>query len=106
MVSGESSEIKRLKRKLSIELLWIYILSLLKRGPSHAYALRSKIKEEFGFLPGNVSAYVVLYKLKNRSFVSVKEDGNRAVYSITQKGKALLKEARQELQRLERLLGS
>ncbi len=93
-----SREIERLKRKLGVELLWIYILSLLKKEPSHAYILRKQIEEKFGFLPGNVSAYVVLYKLQGRGFVSAKKEGNRTVYSITSEGKTLLKEAKRELE--------
>ncbi len=101
----KSKEIIRLKKKLGIELLWIYILSMLKEKPSHAYVLRKQIKKDFGFLPGNVSAYVVLYKLKNRGFVNAKKDGARTVYTITSEGKSLLKEAKKELQRIEGLLG-
>ena len=101
----ESREIERLKRKLGIELLWIYLLSMLKKKPSHAYVLRKEIEEKFGFLPGNVSVYVVLYKLEGRNFVSVKHEGNRAVYSITAKGKELLKDAKKELENTIGILG-
>ena len=102
----QSKEIERMRRKLGVELLWIYLLSLLKKKPSHAYALRSEISEKFGFLPGNVSAYVVLYKLQNRGFVKTKKDGNRTVYSVTTEGKALLKSAKNELQKVEKLLSN
>ncbi|MCX6798907.1 MAG: PadR family transcriptional regulator [Candidatus Diapherotrites archaeon] len=94
----ESREFQRFKVKLGVELLWIYILALLRKKPSHAYVLRKEIEKKFGFLPGNVSAYVVLYKLQSRGFVSAKEDGNRTVYSITSDGKKLLVEAKKELQ--------
>ena len=89
--------VERLKRKLGIELLWIYILSMLKKKPSHAYILRKEIEKRFGFLPGNVSVYVVMYKLQARNFVSARQDGNRTVYSITKEGKQLLKEAKKAL---------
>ena len=104
MSAAESRELERLRRKLGIELLWVYLLSMLKKTPSHAYVLRKQIKEKFGFLPGNVSAYVVLYKLEGRGFVSGKRDGNRTVYSITADGKKLLKEAKRELKKIEGLL--
>jgi len=97
MGAAKSREIERLKRKLGIELLWIYILSMLKKKPSHAYVLRAEIEKRFGFLPGNVSVYVVLYKLEKHGFVSPKTDGNRTIYSITSAGKELLKEAKKEL---------
>ena len=50
-----SRELERLHRKLGVELLWIYLLSMLKKKPSHAYVLRRQVEEKFGFLPGNVS---------------------------------------------------
>lgn len=91
--SMNSPEIKRLKDKTGIEILWIYILSLLKKKPCHSYLLRKKIEKEFGFLPGEVTVYVVMYKLKSRGYVSSKREENKVVYSITKKGKELLKEA-------------
>ena len=99
-----SREIERLKRKLGIELLWIYLLSMLKNEPSHAYVLRKQIEEKFGFLPGNVSVYVVLYKLEKRGFGKAKKEGNRTVYSITPSGKSLLKEAKKELENTLRMV--
>ena len=100
----KSKEIDRLKRKLGIELLWIYLLSMLKKKPSHAYVLRKEVKEKFGFLPGNVSVYVVLYKLEKHSFVKAKREGNRSVYHITNSGKDLLKIAKKELENTLKLV--
>lgn len=106
MASIESSrEMQRLRKKLGIELLWIYLLSLLKEKPSHAYVLRKQIEGNFGFLPGSVTAYVVLYKLQKRGFVSAEQQGNKTVYSITEKGKDLLKEAKKELEKMLGLVG-
>jgi len=105
MAIAKSREIVRLKRKLGVELLWIYLLSMLKDKPSHAYVLRKEIKQKFGFLPGNVSVYVVLYKLQDRGYVKSKHEGNRSVYSITVSGKGLLKEAKKELQNTIELVG-
>ena len=101
---SESREMQRLRQKLSVELLWVFVLSLLKEAPLHAYVLRKKISERFGFLPGNVSAYVVLYKLDTRGFVSAKKDGNRIVYSITKKGKDLLELAKKEFCNLDKMV--
>ena len=50
----KSPEIGRLKRKMGVEMLWIFILSLLKDKESHAYILKKKIEEEFDFITGNV----------------------------------------------------
>lgn len=101
---SESPEIKRLRRKLGVELLWVYILSLLKKKKSHAYILRKMIEEKFGFLTGNVSVYVVLYKLEARGFVKADYDENKKVYSITSKGKDLLKIAKKEMKEINEMI--
>lgn len=101
----KSKEINRLKRKLGIELLWIYLLSMLKKKSSHAYVLRKEVERKFGFLPGNVSVYVVLYKLEKHDFVKVKKEGNKSVYSITSSGKELLKEAKKKLELTIEMVG-
>ncbi|MBS3062001.1 MAG: PadR family transcriptional regulator [Candidatus Diapherotrites archaeon] len=88
---------QRLERKLGVELLWVFILALLKKKPSHAYVIRKKIQEEFGFLPGNVSSYVVLYKLESRGFVSTQKQDTKVIYSITLEGKKLLQTAKKHL---------
>ena len=98
----ETAEIKRLERKLTTDMLWIYLLAILKKQPMHAYALRAEIEKKFKFRPGNVSAYVVLYKLESRGYVSASADENRRVYKITKKGIALLKEAKNTFSNLEK----
>ncbi len=95
---NNSPEMKRLERKLGVELLWVFVLSIVKEKPVHAYALRKQVQEKFGFLPGNVSAYVVLYKLESRGFVKTVQDENKVVYSITPDGKKLLQSAKRHLQ--------
>lgn len=94
----DSRELDRLERKFTKEVLWLYVLALLRKKPSHAYTLRKLIERKFGFLPGNVTPYVVLYKLQGRGFVKTRQKGNRIVYSITPAGRKLLVEARKRLQ--------
>jgi len=101
---GMNAELRRLEGKLTIDILWVYILSMLAKRASHAYALRDAIKKRFSFLPGEVSVYVVLYKLEGRGYVSSRKDRNRKVYSITAKGRTLLKEAKKSLAKKQKLL--
>jgi len=86
-------EITRLKEKTGIEILWIYILTLLKKQKSHAYILRKKIEKEYGFKPGNITAYTVLYKLESRGYVKSQYEKNKKIYTITNQGKKILTEA-------------
>ena len=102
----KSKEFLRLQTKLGIDVLWTYILSMLKKKPSHAYVLRKEIQKKFGFLPGNVTAYVVLYKLESRGFVQSKKQENKKVYTITEKGKKLFQLAEKEFKKKQKELFS
>jgi DNA-binding PadR family transcriptional regulator len=73
------------------DCLWIYILRILKSGPTHAYTIRAEIKRRYGFRPGTMTAYKVLYDLKRMRLVSKRTDGRKKVYSITKKGEGTLK---------------
>ena len=79
--------LKRLEVLNTKDCLWIYILRILLDRDVHAYMLRNEIQERFGFKPGTVTAYRVLYHLTGRGFVRKKTEGRRKVYSITSKGK-------------------
>ena len=85
--------LKRLKELNTRECLWLYILRILSEKPMHAYVIRSMISERFGFRPGTVTAYKVLYLLQRSGFVSKRSSGRQVVYTITPKGSAALKEA-------------
>jgi DNA-binding PadR family transcriptional regulator len=83
---------ERLVRKLTLENLWIYILSSLRTGPKYGYEIRDYIKERYGFTTGKVTAYVVLYKLMKEGHIILKEEKKdgygppRKYYGITEKG--------------------
>ena len=96
---------RRLRELNTKECLWVYILSILKKEPMHAYALRKEVKERFGFRPGTVTAYKVLYLLNRDGLVSKKEEGRQKVYSVTEKGKDTLKEAVRFYKGRAKLLG-
>ena len=84
---------KRLADLNTKECLWIYILRILKDKETHAYLLRKEIEMRFGFKPGTVTAYRVLYSLMAKGFVSKKTEGRRKIYKITDKGRNELKSA-------------
>ena len=85
--------IERLALLNTKECLWMYILRILSDKPAHAYSLRGEIERRFGFRPGAVTAYRVLYFLTSRGYVKNKADGRRKVYEITDAGKGELKKA-------------
>ena len=92
---------ERLREKLTTDNLWIYILALLRKGELYGYELREKVRKEFGFASGNVTAYRVLYSLESQGFVckvpkSI-EGKPRKYYRITEEGKKELEEGKRML---------
>ncbi|MBM3303696.1 MAG: PadR family transcriptional regulator [Candidatus Aenigmarchaeota archaeon] len=90
---------QRFETSITKDNLWIYILTLLKKKELYTYELNSKVLGEFGFSPGNVTAYIVLQRLKADGYVRAssrrKEGGPiRHYYGITDKGIAELRKAR------------
>ena len=90
---GGSMPLKRLMELNTKECLWIYILRILKDNPAHAYLIRREIEKRFGFRPGTVTAYKVLYLLKRKGYVEKTKTGRRVVYRITRLGRDELKNA-------------
>jgi len=78
--------IERLLKSNTIENLWIYILSLLKKGEIYAWEIPKLIEKEFGFKPGKITPYRVLYRLEKTGFVKSRMKERRRVYKITEKG--------------------
>ena len=95
-----SKAFKRLKKKISIDNLWIYILRLLMEKEMYGYELRESIKTRFGFEPATVTSYTILYKLEKDQLVTshVKDNPegspDRKYYTITEEGKKAMTEAK------------
>lgn len=89
--------LERLKTKTTIECLWPHILSLMKKKPVYAYEIRKLLQEKSGFTVGQVTAYMVLYKLENQGYVETEwrivNQRQRKYYKTTQKGRKALDEA-------------
>jgi len=85
--------LKRLEKLNTTECLWVYILRILQDKDSHAYTLRKEIQKRYGFRPGTMTAYKVLYLLTREGFVKKKPVGRTKVYSITEKGMKSLRQA-------------
>ena len=77
---------ERLLKSNTKENLWIYILSTLKDKPNYAWELPALIEKEFGFRPGNITPYRVLYRLESQGFVESTLDDRRRMYKITKLG--------------------
>ncbi len=78
---------EKLEKNNTFDCLYPYILRIISEKPAHAYVLRKKVEKRFGFKPGNVTAYRVLYSLKKEGLVDKTESGRIKVYRVTSKGK-------------------
>jgi len=95
---------ERLRRHLTSENLWIYILSLASKRPVYAYALRKEIKKRFGFEPSLVMLYLVLPRLEIAGFIKSETRGRRKYYVITKKGEEELEKGKKEMKKVLGLL--
>ena len=96
--------LSRLKHLNTKECLWVYVLRILKDGPVHGYAIRQEIKNRFGFQPGTMTAYKVLYLLNRKGYVKHTMIGRKKQYAITSSGKRTLEQASDFYQALGKLL--
>jgi len=91
---------ERLQKSNTIENLWLYILSLLKSGEIYAWEIPALIEKEFGFKPGKITPYRVLYRLEKTGFVKSRMKERRRVYKITDKGEKEFKKAKDFYQKI------
>lgn len=86
--------IKRLRRLLTSENLWLYVLSLLRKKRLYAYEIDKQIESEFSFRPNKIMIYIVLYRLEDEKLISSEFEKRRKYYMITDKGRETLAQAR------------
>ena len=95
---SNSSALKRLRKKLTIEVLFMWILRLLSEGDKYAYELREEVGKRFEFSPATVTSYAVLYKMAREGLVVAIDRSslfpNRKYYSITPLGQQTLNASR------------
>ena len=74
-------------KKLNTEgNLWIYILILGKEEEICDEDVRRLIFEKFGFLPGNLLASRVLYRLRRQGYIKTERYKGKKAYSTTKNG--------------------
>ena len=88
---------ERLKKSNTAENLWIYVLALLKDKSAYGWEIPDLVEKKFGFRPGKITPYRVLYRLESEKFVASGVKNRRRIYSICPKGIRELNEAREFL---------
>ncbi len=93
--------LKRLKRKLTKEIMWLYLLKLLSEKPRYGYELKKEIQHRFNFNPAIVTSYAILYTLELKGYVTTvwksAKKRPRKYYVITKKGRKLLLDGKKHL---------
>lgn len=95
---------ERLEKLNTKENLWLYILSLLKEKELYGWEIPNVIKKKFGFQPGKITPYRVLYRLEKEGYVKSELKERRRFYKITEKGEKELEKAKNFYQNLLRCL--
>jgi DNA-binding PadR family transcriptional regulator len=97
----QTKAFRRLEANLTTKALWLYVLRLLTVRDMYGYEVRKAIRDEFKIRMATVTAYVVLYKLKQEKLVTTEKTAStlrgrpdRKYYSITPLGQAVLAEAK------------
>jgi DNA-binding PadR family transcriptional regulator len=96
--------LNRLKNKTTKEILWIFILRLLIERSLYAYKLKQELKERFEIDPARITSYVVLYRLENEGYVKSQWKENKKYYEITKKGRNLLDEGINYIEKIHKKL--
>jgi DNA-binding PadR family transcriptional regulator len=90
---------RRGMRRLRRGILKFALLKLLDELPRHGYDLIRAVREK-GWGAGAGSVYPVLAALQAAGLIAGREEGDRRIYEITQRGRELLGEHAAELERL------
>jgi DNA-binding PadR family transcriptional regulator len=85
-------------RRFRRGILKLALLKLLAEVPRHGYDLIRQIREK-GWGGGAGSVYPILAALEAAGLIVGREEGDRRIYEITEKGRGLLGEHAAELER-------
>jgi DNA-binding PadR family transcriptional regulator len=83
--------------------LRLYLLALLDEEPRHGYDVMRALEDRFGgmYTPSAGTVYPRLARLEEEGMITRSDTGRKAVYEITDSGRAELSRRQAELQALE-----
>jgi len=83
--------------------LRLYLLALLNEGPRHGYEVIQDLEQRFNGLysPSAGTVYPRLAKLEEEGLVERSDEGRKAVYRITETGRAEVRQRQDDLATLE-----
>ena len=83
--------------------LRLYLLALLNDGPRHGYEVIQDLEHRFNglYTPSAGTVYPRLAKLEEEGLVERTDEGRKAIYRITEAGRAEVRERQDDLSTLE-----
>jgi len=86
--------LERLKKKITIENLWMYIIRILmEQEPLKAYDIKVLLREKYGIKPATVTVYSVVYRMARDNLIKPVKVSGETRYRVTEQGISALKKA-------------
>ncbi|MEM1627743.1 MAG: helix-turn-helix transcriptional regulator [Desulfurococcaceae archaeon] len=85
---SEPRALTRLRRKLTVENLWLYVIKVLsdENRPLRTYDILVKLRERFDINPPAITLYTVVYRMSRDGLLTRKSDEEGAYYTVTERG--------------------
>lgn len=83
---------RRLRRKLESEVLWIYVAYLLREGDKTAHELKRLMADRFTIRVSSLKLYLVLYRLEDEGLVKRVSEGP-VRFALTERGELEFRKA-------------
>ncbi len=106
MFDKKERALKKLRKELRSGVYSYLVLSILKDGEMHGYFIRKRL-EELGLVPSEGALYDILKSLQKLGLVEgfwVMEKRPRKCYRLTDLGREVLEELKEEIRLIVRVL--
>ncbi|MCI4436019.1 MAG: PadR family transcriptional regulator [Ignisphaera sp.] len=102
----ESRALARLRRKITVEVLWLYVAKVLARSnnPLRAYEIIKALREEMGLKVSTITAYRVIYRMSGEGLLEVIKVGGENLYKLSDRGREEFNKAVELLETIVKML--
>jgi|UniRef100_A0A7J2U021 DNA-binding PadR family transcriptional regulator len=84
----ESKALRRVRRKLTVEILWLYVAkALLGSKPVKAYDIVKILKSEMGLKVSTITIYSVVYRMAGEGLLETVKVGGETLYKLSERGR-------------------
>ncbi|MEZ0394743.1 MAG: PadR family transcriptional regulator [Desulfurococcaceae archaeon] len=99
--------LERLKRKITVENLWLYVMRTLELEgrPLKAYDFRRALRERFGINVPTITVYTVVYRMEREGLLRRVREGGETLYEATDKGREAFRRGMEFIREILKALG-